>query len=372
MFLHRFTVILLGFGLLSTFAWAQTSAWEEKNRAGEKAFQAGKLADAQELFSAALREAQQFGPKDVRQAPILNNLALVAFVQNNFTTAEEDFDQAVSVIEVGRGPEDLLLLPIFDNITRLYVKQWAFDKAIRTSWRSCHIREKKLGVEHADTAANLNQLATLYFDSVRLLPHEQGESTEPGDDATSVGSEIQDDSAKLSMAESLYQRVLAANEHRFGADSVRLVDVIESLARVSRAEGNRATAEQFYQRAVSILETSFGPEELRLAEPLHQMAELKTEDGNYPEADKLYQRAEHITEQKLGPKDASLGPILTGYAALLDRMQKPEQAKELTARASTLPPVRTVSAPAINQNFLLTPYVLLFERAVFDLYSVLH
>jgi VWFA-related protein len=377
MFLHRWRALLLTLILLEVLALAQTSAWEAKNRDGEKAFQEGRLADANALFTTALKEAQQFGPKDLRLAPILNNLALVAFVRNNFVGAQENFEQAISVIEGARGPEDPLLLPILDNLTRLYIKQWAFDNAIQTSWRACHIREKKLGVEHPDTATNLNQLATLYFDSVRLLPHEQsaqsqaaGQAISPESSAGSMLEEdIQDDAAKLSMAESLYQKVLAAQEKYFGADNVRLVDVLESVANVSRAEGNIAQAEQSHVRAISIIEKSFGPEDLKLVEPLHQMAELKTQDGSYSEAEKLYQRALHIDEQKLGPKDASLGTLLVGYAALLEKMQRPDQANEVTKRAASLPMPRTATAMPFRQNATLAPYVLRFERAVFDRYS---
>ncbi|MGA2645369.1 MAG: hypothetical protein ABSF15_11695 [Candidatus Sulfotelmatobacter sp.] len=60
------------------------SSWEDKNQAGEKAFQDGRLLDANRLFTEALSNVQQSGPNDVRLAPIYNNLALVSFVQNNY------------------------------------------------------------------------------------------------------------------------------------------------------------------------------------------------------------------------------------------------------------------------------------------------
>jgi VWFA-related protein len=376
MYWHRLTALPLTLILLQALALAQTSAWEAKNRAGEKAFQEGKLADADGLFTAALKDAQQFGPKDLRLAPILNNLALVAFVRNNFVGAQENFEQAISVIETARGPDDPLLLPILDNLTRLYTKQWAFDNAIQTSWRACRIRETKLGVEHPDTATNLNQLATLYFDSVRLLPHDQlaqpaaqGANSESSAQGSIETDNVQDDAARLTMAESLYKKVLAAQEKHFGADNARLVDVLENLASVSRAEGNLAQAEQSHARAISIIEKSFGPDDLKLVEPLHQLAELKTQGGSYSEAEKLYQRALQIDEQKLGSKDPSLGPLLVGYAALLEKMQRPGQASDLTKRAASLPAPRTTAAVPMRQNAPLTPYVLRFERAVSDRYS---
>jgi VWFA-related protein len=380
MSLHRLRALVLTLISLQVPALAQTSAWEAKNRAGEKAFQEGKLADADGLFVAALKDAQQFGPKDLRLAPILNNLALVAFVRSNFVGAQENFERAISIIEAARGPEDPLLLPILDNLTRLYIKQWAFDNAIQTSWRVCHIREKTLGVEHPDTATNLNQLATLYFDSVRLLPRAQSTPSQlagqpdrtPDDqnnDQSSEAEDLQQDAANLAMAESLYQKVLAAQEKHFGVDNVRLVDVLENLAQVLRAEGSHAQAEQFHARAISIVEKSFGPEDLKLVEPLHQLATLQADAGNYAEAERLYQRALHIDEQKLGPKDPSLGPLLMGYAALLEKMQRLEEAKGLAKRAASLPTPRTPTTMPVRQTAPLAPYVLRFEKAVYDRYS---
>ena len=72
---------MLALPLLPALSVAQGS-WEEKNQAGEKAFQEGHLAAASRLFTEALKEAQKFGPNDERLTPIYNNLGLVSFVQN--------------------------------------------------------------------------------------------------------------------------------------------------------------------------------------------------------------------------------------------------------------------------------------------------
>ena len=131
--------------LLSSISAGQ-NPWEEKNQAGEKAFQEGHLAEASRLFTEALKEAQKFGSNDVRRAPIYNNLGLVSFVQNNFISSEVLYERAIAILEA-QGQENPLLLPVLDNLTSLYVKQWAFVKAIQTSWHAYHIRDKKFGPE---------------------------------------------------------------------------------------------------------------------------------------------------------------------------------------------------------------------------------
>ena len=82
------TCLGAGFGarcsrsLCSLLCRLAQGSWEEKNQAGEKAFQEGHLAAASRLFTEALKEAQKFGPNDERLTPIYNNLGLVSFVQN--------------------------------------------------------------------------------------------------------------------------------------------------------------------------------------------------------------------------------------------------------------------------------------------------
>ena len=274
------------------------NTWEEKNKAGEKLFQEGRLADANRLFLEALQEAQKFGPNALRVAPIYNNLALIAFVRSSFITSEGLYEKAIAVVESSRGAEDPLLLPILENLTRLYMKEWAFSKAIRTSRRICSIREKTLGPEDPDTASSLNQLATLYLDSVRLLPRsDQSPSIAPNANGEAVRSASQtgsvddenapDDAGRLATAEALYRRVLAVQEKIFGAANNRLVDVLQNLGEVQHAEGQRDQAES-YGRALRIIEESFGKKDLKLAGPLQHMADLKVEEESYSEAGELY------------------------------------------------------------------------------------
>ena len=67
-------------GVLALALWpgaavAQSAAWETTMAAGMSAHQQGHYAEAEEKFSAALKEAEAFGPEDPRLAASLNNLA---------------------------------------------------------------------------------------------------------------------------------------------------------------------------------------------------------------------------------------------------------------------------------------------------------
>jgi VWFA-related protein len=283
-----------------------------------------------------------------------------------------------------QGQENPLLLPVLDNLTSLYVKQWAFGKAIRTSWRTYQIREKKFGPGNLETAAGLNKLATLYLDSVRLLPQSPSDKLPPPEHARdnpsskNSGFELQglsasmenaqalDDATKLAIAESLFGRVLEVQEKAYGDESTRLVDVLENLGEALQAQGKVGAAEAVYTRAIAILEKSFGPDDLRLAIPLQQMAELRAEDGNFADAERDYRSALRIDESKAGGTDPSLRVVLTGYAALLEKMHRSEEAKNLTDRASSLAARRTLNKAIVANS---VPYILRFEKSVYDRYT---
>jgi VWFA-related protein len=364
--------------LLPAISLAQSS-WEDNNRAGEKAFQEGHLADAGRLFTQALAQAQQFGPNDVRLAPIYNNLALVSFVQNNFIASESLYEKSIAIMQA-QGQENPLLLPVLDNLTSLYVKQWAFGKAIQTSWRACRIREKKFGPASLETATGLNKLATLYLDNVRLLPQSSSDQLPPEPATTNPAADFEtlrvsfenapqlDDATKLIIAESLFIKVLEIQQKSYGDGNTRLVDVLQNLGEVRHAQGKITAAEDAYTRTIAIVEKSFGPDDLRLATPLQQLAELNTENGNYADAEKLYQRALRIDESKAGATHPSLAPLLTAYAALLEKLHKPDEAKTLTDRAASLAPPRTLTNATFTPAASV-PYILRFEKSAYDQYT---
>jgi VWFA-related protein len=368
--------------LLLLQASASQTAWEEKNRAGEQAFQTGRLDQAEALFLEALREAQKLGPEDSRLAAIYNNLASIAFIRNNFISAESLYQKAIALMEPPghqtQAQDNPLLQPVFDNLTMLYVKEWAFSKAIQTSWRAYHIRTKKFGPASLDAATGLSKLANLYFENVRLLPQSPGESpTEqpasapaqenpPLSDAAMENATSPDDATKLSFAESLYRRALAIQEKLYGEDNARLVDVLNNLGEVLEAENNVPAAEQVNSRNISIVEKAYGPDDFRLALPLQHNAELQEEQGDLAGAEKLYARSLQINDNNSERAASSLPALLTEYADLLEKLHRPDEAKKLTDRATALAaqkPAKTLKASADSSS---VPYVLRFEKSNSD------
>src|SRR5262249_39076174 len=67
---------------------AQDATWSTPHDAGWKAFQEGRLADAEKLLKSAAEGARRFGANDPRMATTLDHLAWVYCAQKKFSDAE--------------------------------------------------------------------------------------------------------------------------------------------------------------------------------------------------------------------------------------------------------------------------------------------
>jgi tetratricopeptide (TPR) repeat protein len=133
-------VLCLIFGL--ALATAQQTAWENYMEAGQKAYEQGDYSEARKMFSAALEEADKFGPDDPRVAisvawvTVLNDTQIL-------------------------GPEHLAVTTSLNNLALLYHNQGKYAQAEPLYQRALAIREKALGPGHPDVADTLENYAGL-------------------------------------------------------------------------------------------------------------------------------------------------------------------------------------------------------------------
>jgi tetratricopeptide (TPR) repeat protein len=141
---------------------SQAGLWESNMRAGAQARQQGRYAEAESLFQAALKEAEQSGPEGPRVALSLDNLAMLYYTQGRYAQAEPLYQRALAVAEKGLGPEDPYVATNLNNLGVLYRQQGKYAQAEPLHQRALAIREKRLGPEHPEVATTLDNLAELY------------------------------------------------------------------------------------------------------------------------------------------------------------------------------------------------------------------
>ena len=147
---------------LSLFtACAQERSWESYYEAGLEALEQARYAEAEDLFLAALEEAEKFGEQDPRLAMSLNNLALLYEDQGKNAEAGPLHERALVIYEKALGPEHPLVATSLNNLAELYRTQGKYAEAEPLYQRSLAIAEKALGPEHPYVATVLENYADL-------------------------------------------------------------------------------------------------------------------------------------------------------------------------------------------------------------------
>ena len=115
-------------GLLCLGLWpmvaasAQETRWDSIMADAVKAYQQADYAQAEKLFLAALKEAEQFGEQDPRFAASLNNLAELYRAQGKYAQAEPLYQRALAIREKALGPEHPNVATVLENYAALLHK----------------------------------------------------------------------------------------------------------------------------------------------------------------------------------------------------------------------------------------------------------
>jgi len=130
--------MLVALSLLA--ACAQETSWEEYNDAGLEAIEQARYAEAEELYLAALKEAESFGEQDTRLATTLNGLALLYTAYGLYAEAEPLYHRAVAIGEKALGPEHPYVATVLKNYADLLSKTDRNAEAERLEERARAIR----------------------------------------------------------------------------------------------------------------------------------------------------------------------------------------------------------------------------------------
>ncbi len=120
---------------------------------------------------------------------------------------------------------------------------------------------------------------------------------------------------------------------RFSNDDPRLRLTLNHLAETYREQEKYSEAEPFYRRVLERDERVLGPEHPNVAASLNNLANNYRILGKHAEAEPLYKRALAIWVKILGPEHPLVVHIQEGYADLLRKTDRVEEAEKLEAHA---------------------------------------
>ena len=311
---HRtFLLLLLGSGL----ALAGEAEWREHMQAGDAAQKGGDKFTATTRFDAALREAEGFGPQDLRLAITLSRVAANLQAQGRLADAEKNYRRALSIREVTDGPDNFEVGRILNSIAVNYLRQGRFAEAEPLLERAISIAEKAFGPDHLSVATGLNNLGQMKY--------QQGRYAE---------------------AEALHLRALAIREKARGPEHPLLVADLGSLAALYLKTGDLAKAESFSARLLALREKLLGPEHADVAKSLYELADVHRAQGRLDAAEPLYLRALQILKSKSSVPARTDAATVQSKLDEIHRMQGRSADAPQTEQQTAKPPAQQDSERA--------------------------
>jgi tetratricopeptide (TPR) repeat protein len=136
--------------------------WQRSLVAAQTALQQGRYAEAETMFLFLLRKAEEdFGPEDPKVASAARNLAMLYYLQGNYSDAEPLLHRSLAIMEKA-DPEHIETSAILEQLAGLCEVQGRYSATELILQRSLAIRERALGTDHPHVANVLKHMAVLY------------------------------------------------------------------------------------------------------------------------------------------------------------------------------------------------------------------
>ena len=316
--------------------------WEEQMKNAAGALNQKAYAMAEHHCVEALKTAGKFGPADPRLTTNLVYLAGIYQTENKSDLAERTFKEAIASREKAVGTNDPSLVMPLENLANFYYfAERQYDLATPLCLRILQIVESASPRDDVEVEKRARAVATVYriqsqyaqaepFYQLALdLAGKNGDNL-PG--CLLVVSGFYHDWGKYDQAESLCQRALAIQEKAAESNTntepqMNLGIILYGLAENYRSWGKLDQAEPLYGRSVAIVGKTLGQDSSDLARPLAGLAATLLGLGKTNQAVALYQRAIAVTQDNLEPGDPVGKTVLLEYTALLDDLNRQDEAK---------------------------------------------
>jgi tetratricopeptide (TPR) repeat protein len=370
--------------------WASEENWQKYTAAGKSAFDTSNFGLAERMYKAALKEAEEFGAKDIRLANSLTNLGVLYNCRGQATKATPMFERAIAVQQAALGPENPVVVASVGKLCNYYISHNELAKAEPIAQKMVQFSQKVVRDRQAvdSSFVKLNtfyQTHKQFQDAESLFKKAEAETRKLGSNEDLELAVLLDglgesfkSSNKIALSEQLYGQALAIREQALPPTHAAISMSCSHLAQLFALEGKYVQAEPLYARAVQINRKAFGPEKEQTLASMQDLADCQLRQNKAHEAEELYRRqvdgalaaygknskytanayialaqlllrtgrageaanfygqALAINERLSGPQSASLSPILESYAEALDRSNRKSEAKKYLARARAI------------------------------------
>jgi tetratricopeptide (TPR) repeat protein len=294
----------------------------------------GNHTQAEQLFQQAIAILSlALGEQDIYVAIYRNNLAALYRSMGRYTAAEALYLQVLDIFRQNFGQEDEKVATVLNNLGLLYQLMGRYTQAEPLHKQALAICRRTLGEEHQNFGTYLNTLARLYqlkgqYTEAKKL-FEQAldiRRTSLGENHPNVAisltslAGIYQVMGRYAQAEALMQQALNIYRQNFGENHPEIALALNNLSVLYADMGNYPVAEEYLQQTVEIYRHNFGENHPIFATAVDNLARLYTQMGQYSTAKPLFEQALEIQRRTLGDNHPELANTLNHLAMLYQEM----------------------------------------------------
>ena len=296
------------------------------------------------LAEVATHLSQYLSDEDLTR--LFRGLGWFYYGQGLYQQAEPWYKLCIEVAKNRLGLEHPNVAASLNNLAELYRSTGRYGEAEPLYQQALSLTKRLLGDDHPDVAASLNNLALLYESTGRYSEaeplHQQalelykrllGE--EHPDVANSLNNLalLYDSTGRYSEAEPLYQQALSLYKRLLGEEHPHVANSLDNIAGFYSYTGRYREAEPLYQQALKLKKRLLGDNHPDVATSLNNLGQLYSSTKRYSEAEPLYQQALELKKRLLGDNHPNVAIILNNLAALYSSTRRYSEAKFLYQQA---------------------------------------
>ena len=168
--------ILVGIGpLVYSYVslYSSTLQWKRAVAEGRKAYGEGRYQEAAKFYEDGIQNAGSQSARNERYVVTLEALARTYLRLGDYAKAESQYQEALSLVEMGRGRLHTDITLVLDGLADLYYLRGNYNKVEPLVRRSLAIQEKERKPDDPSLAGSLGSLGQLYQRQDKFVEAEQ-------------------------------------------------------------------------------------------------------------------------------------------------------------------------------------------------------
>ncbi|BAY91423.1 tetratricopeptide repeat protein [Tolypothrix sp. LEGE 11397] len=266
--------------------------------------------------------------------------------QGLYTQAEPWNQQCLSTVQHRLGDNHPDVAASLNNLAGLYESQGKYDQAEPLYLQALELCKRLLGDNHRHVASSLNNLAHLYYsqgkyDQAEPLYLQALELRQRllGDNHPDVATSLNnlaglyESQGKYDQAETLHLQALELKQRLLGDNHPSVATSLNNLALLYYFQGKYDQAEPLYLQALELRQRLLGDNHPDVALSLNNLAKLYYSQGKYHQAEPLFLQALELYKRLLGDNHPHFAQSLNNLAYLYNSQGKYDQAEPLFLQA---------------------------------------